>query len=186
MPRRPLSVPRSRRRLETRLLSQFPVAHRPSLPQCSSRSRLAAIPGPRDQRPSQRAPDLEPSDTSVPKAPRPTFQTSAATGRHHHHPGPCPAKRPPPHIRVRPGPISTQARASATGGFEHWPTNMLAAILSTRSISAWSVGTVSARLEWDERQSDSSNESSISPGVQRRQRARLNKSCPSSSRVAAV
>ncbi len=55
------------------------------------------------------------SRTLPPKALRPTFHTSSAAGRHHHPPGPCPAKRPPSHIRNRPGPIPTQARASATG-----------------------------------------------------------------------
>ena len=47
---------------------------------------------------------------------------SLADGPLHHQPGPRPAKRPPPHIQVRPGPIPTQVRASATGGFEYWPT----------------------------------------------------------------
>ena len=37
--------------------------------------------------------------------------------------GHCPAKRPPPRHPVRHEPIPTQARASATGGFGHWPTS---------------------------------------------------------------
>ena len=36
-------------------------------------------------------------------------------------PGPRPARRPPPRHRVRQEPIPTQARASATGGYVHWP-----------------------------------------------------------------
>jgi len=36
-------------------------------------------------------------------------------------PGPRPARRPPPRLRVRQEPIPTQARASATGGYVHWP-----------------------------------------------------------------
>ena len=37
--------------------------------------------------------------------------------------GPAPGPRPPPRRQVRPEPSPTQARASATGGFEHWPTS---------------------------------------------------------------
>jgi hypothetical protein len=82
--------------------------------------------GQRHQRPSKRAPrsGRRPSP-SVPGTHRrpgaaPRLQALAAfpTSRAR-----APDERPPPRRRVRTGPIPTQARASATGGFEHRPTS---------------------------------------------------------------
>ena len=104
------------------------MAHGPSVPRgrmsglARDGHRLAtAVSGPRNQRPSQRAPGPEPSKSLHSSALH--HRPSVAFGRLHRQPGPRPAKRPPPRSRFRPGPIPTQARASATGGFEHWPTS---------------------------------------------------------------
>jgi hypothetical protein len=72
---------------------------------------------PRNQRPSQRAQDLGPLESQHTQGHSLDCPASPASSRLHNHwqPGPRPARRPPLHCWVRPGPIMTQAHASATG-----------------------------------------------------------------------
>ncbi len=115
---------------------QFPVAHRPSVP-CwlagGSRavSTLLVRPGlPSSNRllgparPTSKRASLGPRPAVRIPAPVPGSRRQAAP--HHRPPAAftaiwarAPDERPPPRRRVRPRPIPTQARVSATGGFEH-------------------------------------------------------------------
>jgi hypothetical protein len=128
---------------------QFPVAHRPSVPcwlargsravstaACEARPSLdglcpTAYSGQRVQCPSERASSLSPPSESQRRYPGPAARLSRIPGwsRLHYQPArapdapPGPPEADPPRRRVRPRPIPTQARASATGGFEHRPTS---------------------------------------------------------------
>jgi hypothetical protein len=110
------SVPHGARAVSTPVFKLAPIGRhswRATSVQASER-RVSNPPTPAYRRPLAR----------LSTRPRPRAAIIAGLGRDHP-PGPCPAKCPSPHIRIRPGPIPTQARASATGGFEHWPTKAL-------------------------------------------------------------
>jgi hypothetical protein len=138
VPRLALSAPQPRTRLVSRhpSPSQFPLAHRPSLPRarmpgpCPGRAPPVGRSGP--ARPASQPagplclhalfvppPESQRSRGSSRDCPEPQ-----ASGRHHPQPGLRSAKRPPPRHRVRQEQIPTQARASATG-YEHRPLSCL-------------------------------------------------------------
>ena len=119
---------------------QYPGAHRPSVPRwLAGGSRAVSTPacvaGPSLVQPPTRA-SASNVQASEPRAsarrPSPSAGTRVPSpGCPHHRPpaaftasrARAPDERPPPRRRVRPRPIPTQARASATGGFEHRPTS---------------------------------------------------------------
>ncbi len=80
-------------------------------------SRPPAASGPSDHRPNQRAPILGPSESQRARGPSLGCPASPASGHRPNQPDqrPGPTERSPPRRRVRPRPIPTQARASATG-----------------------------------------------------------------------
>ena len=123
-----MSVPRgsravspvlARRRLTGR---QYPCLCEPCpRPQPTSRASATSVPAsePRvtGRRPSHSVPGTHRRPGAAPRLQAlAAFPTSRAR---------APDERPPPRRRVRTGPIPTQARASATGGFEHRPTRTL-------------------------------------------------------------
>ncbi len=91
--------------------SQSPVARRPLLVAPCSNDGLAAVPAR-----ATSVPASGPQEYGV-RVPGPLARLSRVTGLRppSTRPGPRPARHPPSHHRVRPEPIPTQARASATG-----------------------------------------------------------------------
>jgi hypothetical protein len=122
---------------------QYPVAHRPSVPRwLAGGSRAVSTPacesgpsldglrpttysGQRVQRPSERASSLSPPSESQRRYPGPVARLPRITG---HRPPSLPAGPAPRtsalHRAAGSARTPTQARASATGGFEHRPTSV--------------------------------------------------------------
>jgi len=100
------------RRLDSRHPSQYPEAHGPSVPHARMDApwqRWASGLPSQAERPAS-----QPAGPGVPS--RSSHSVPGAAIR------PPATRHSPPRPSVRPVPIPTQARASATGGLRHWPT----------------------------------------------------------------
>jgi hypothetical protein len=106
------------RRLASRHPSQFPMAHRLSVPRARVTETFPRRAPPLRARANcnlKAGPGSRPAEDQRTSVPSHDCPASPASGLHHPKPGPRPAGRPPPSQQVRPEPIPTQARASATG-----------------------------------------------------------------------